>query len=211
VAILVLALVVGPLLVTRRRAPSPSLAGAAPWLTYFACLGAGFILVEVALVQRFILFLGPPVYALTVVLFSLLLFGGLGSGLSGRITPARMRSKLGWILIAAGAGAGLYALGLSPFVHALVHLGRPARIGLSIALIAPLATLLGMPMPTGLRMLRESAPALVPWAWGLNGAASVLGSVGALVIAILAGFDTTLFAGAAFYLAGWVVLRRVRS
>ena len=207
VGILVLALVIVPLLVTR-RAPSPGRGGAAPWLAYFACLGAGFILVEVALVQRFILFLGPPVYALTVVLFTLLLFGGVGSGLSGRIARERMRPRLGLILIAAGAGAGLYALGLSPLVHALVHLGRPARIGLSIVLIAPLATLLGMPMPTGLRMLRDSAPALVPWAWGLNGAASVLGSVGALVIAILAGFDATLFAGAAFYLAGWWALRR---
>jgi hypothetical protein len=60
-------------------------------------------------------------------------------------------------------------------------------------------------------MLREAAPALVPWAWGLNGAASVLGSVGALLIAILAGFDATLCAGAGFYLAGFMVLRRVRS
>ena len=159
--------------------------------------------------QRFILFLGPPVYALTVVLFSLLLFGGIGSGLSGRIGREHIRPRLGLILVAAGACSGLYAFGLSPLVHALVHLGRPARIGLSVALIAPLATLLGMPMPTGLRLLRATAPDLVPWAWGLNGAASVLGSVGALVIAILAGFDATLCAGAAFYLAGCVVLRRV--
>jgi hypothetical protein len=210
VGLLVLALVIVPLLVTR-RGPAPRPAGAAPWLAYFACLGAGFILVEMALVQRFILFLGPPVYALTVVLFSLLLFGGIGSGLTGRIGRERLRGRLGWILIAAGAGAGLYALGLSPLVHALVHLARPARIGLSVALIAPLATLLGMPMPAGLRMLRDAAPALVPWAWGLNGAASVLGSVGALLIAILAGFDATLCAGAGFYLAGFMVLRRVRT
>jgi hypothetical protein len=70
---------------------------------------------------------------------------------------------------------------------------------------------MGMPMPTGLRMLRASAPELLPWAWGLNGAASVLGSIGALVIAIVAGFDATLLAGAAFYLAGWMALGRIRS
>jgi hypothetical protein len=105
----------------------------------------------------------------------------------------------------------LAAIALSPLVHALVHLQRPARIALSVALIAPLATLMGMPMPTGLRMLRASAPELLPWAWGLNGAASVLGSIGALVIAIVAGFDATLLAGAAFYLAGWMALGRIRS
>ncbi|HYV86304.1 MAG TPA: hypothetical protein VFB49_10350 [Patescibacteria group bacterium] len=209
VAALVAVLVVGPLLLARRRAAVP--AGAAPWLAYFLCLGAGFILVEVALVQRFILFLGPPVYALTVVLFSLLLFGGLGSGLSARIAGERVARRLGLVLLAVCGAAVLAAFALSPLVHALVHLGRPARIALSVALIAPLATLMGMPMPTGLRMLRAAAPDLLPWAWGLNGAASVLGSVGALIIAIAAGFDATLLAGAAFYLAGWIALARVSS
>ena len=78
--------------------------------------------------------------------------------------------------------------------------------------LAPLGLALGMPMPTGIRLLNQRAPELIPWAWGVNGAASVLGSVGAIALALLWGFDETLLVGAALYLAGlgclaWAVRR----
>jgi hypothetical protein len=91
-----------------------------------------------------------------------------------------------------------------------VQLGRPERIAVSVVAIGPLAILMGMPMPAGLRLMREAAPGLVPWAWGLNGAASVLGSIGAVVIAVFAGFGAALLAGAGCYLAGLVAVRALR-
>jgi hypothetical protein len=113
-SMLVVGLLAGPLWVARRR----ELAGAGPgglrWLLYFSCLGLGFILVEVALVQRFILFLGPPVYALTVVLFSLLGWSALGSGLSGRIRGPRLAATLRLVLAALGAAVAAYAILLPP-------------------------------------------------------------------------------------------------
>lgn len=212
VAFLMVALfIVGPLLVAKRR----DLAGAGPdgvrFLLYFAGLGAGFILIEIALVQRFILLLGAPVYALTVVLFSILAFGAAGSGLTARIPGPRVRAALGALLPAVAALAALYAVALPALIDLLVPLARPARIGAAVALAAPLALLMGMPMPAGLRLLRSQAPAIIPWAWGLNGAASVLGSIMALLIALLSGFTVTLAGGAALYIGAWAALRGIRS
>jgi len=211
VASLMVALfIVGPLLLAKRRDLAGAGGNGVRFLLYFAGLGAGFILIEVALVQRFILLLGPPVYALTVVLFSVLAFGAAGSGLTARIPGPRVDKALGTILLAVAAGAALYALALPSVIDLLVPLARPARIAAAMTLTAPLALLMGMPMPAGLRLLRREAPAIIPWAWGLNGAASVLGSIMALLIALLAGFTMALATGAALYLGAWAALRGLR-
>jgi len=212
VASLMVALfIVGPLLVAKRRDLAGTGGNGVRFLLYFAGLGAGFILIEIALVQRFILLLGPPVYALTVVLFSVLAFGAAGSGLTARIPGPRVRAVLGAILVAVAAGAALYALALPAVIDLLVPLARPARIAAAVALTAPLALLMGMPMPAGLRLLRREAPAIIPWAWGLNGAASVLGSIMTLLIALMSGFTVALAIGAALYLGAWAALRGIRS
>jgi hypothetical protein len=97
---------------------------------------------------------------------------------------------------------------LSPLFYGLVHLPARWRVLVTILALAPLGLALGMPMPTGIRILAQRAPELIPWAWGVNGAASVLGSVGAIALAIVWGFDQALLAAAGLYLAGLGFLTR---
>jgi hypothetical protein len=190
------AFVLGPLALARGRDLRRE---TLPWLAYFACLGAGFIIVEVALVQKCILFLGHPTYSLAVVLFSLLLFSGLGSQLSGRIPTDEVRTRLPWMLAAVCALVAVASLALSPLFDGLVHLARPWRIAVSVAALAPLGLAMGMPLPSAIRLLARQAPEVIPWAWGLNGAASVMGSAAALSLALAAGFNQALLAAAALY------------
>jgi hypothetical protein len=189
-------------------APGPARApGALRWLAYFACLGTAFIVVEVALVQKCILFLGHPTHALAVVLFALLLWSALGSALSGRLDTARLAA----VLAAVAALVATAALALSPLFDALVHLERPWRIAVVAAALAPLGLAMGMPLPMAVRLLARRQPAIIPWAWGVNGAFSVMGSAAALVIALFAGFDQALLVAAAVYAAALVAVRRASA
>ncbi len=200
ISVLVVALfVLGPLFLARQRIAASR--GRLPFLLYFAALGTGFIVVEVVLVQKCVLFLGHPVYALTVVLFALLLWSALGSRVAGRFSEQGLAGTLRSILLAVAALVALAATLLAPLFYALVHLPAPLRILVTVAALAPLGLALGMPMPTGMRLLGARAPELVPWAWGVNGAASVLGSVAAVALAMRWGFDVVLLGAAALYLA----------
>ncbi|HWN97987.1 MAG TPA: SAM-dependent methyltransferase, partial [Blastocatellia bacterium] len=178
------------------------------YLLYFACLGAGFIIVEVAMIQKFILFLGHPVYSLAVVLFSVLAFSALGSYLSGRISEERLAPALTRLLAVLVVLVFVYIIALPPIFYGLVHLARELRIIIAVVLMAPLAMVMGMPMPIGIRILARSAPEIIPWAWGVNGATSVMGSVAALVIAILSGFNQALMIGAGLYLVAMFLITR---
>jgi hypothetical protein len=111
------------------------------------------------------------------------------------------------ILVGVAALVTVYAFGLSPFFQACVGFPRPARLLLAATVLAPLGVALGAPMPSAIRLLNRAAPRAVPWAWGVNGAASVLGSVGALVVALLAGFDRALLLAAVAYLLALPGLR----
>ena len=208
-AVLVTLFIAGPLAVARRRDLRDAGGAGLLWLAYFGSLGAGFMLIEIALVQRCVLFLGPPVYALTVVLVSLLAFSAFGSEASGRIGETRLPGALWRILLVAAGGALLYGLGLGPLLGGLVSLARPVRLVVAGAAVAPLAFVLGAPMPSGLRLLNRRAPALLPWAWGLNAACSVLGSIGALLVALFAGFRVVLLLAAALYLVAALLVRRL--
>ena len=166
-------------------------------LSFFAAIGLGFLLLEVVLVQRFVLFLGFPTYALSVVLFSLLLFTGAGSLLSVRM--ARPREGLAAALVLGLALIVAAAFGLAPLLRGLIDLPFAARVAVAVVLLAPFGVLLGTAMPIGLRRLAALEPGGVPWAWGINGIASVLASVVAVAAAILWGFTaTTLLAGACY-------------
>jgi hypothetical protein len=143
-----------------------------------------------------------------VVLFSLLVFSSLGSALSARIPPERLLSILERLLPAVAALVVAYVLFLGPAFYGLVHLGAASRVGLTVSLLAPLGLLVGMPIPAGLRLLAAGAPGLVPWAWGVNGAASVLGSSVAVALAMLWGFDRTLLVGAGLYLVTFALVAR---
>ena len=188
----------------RRQGPS----GARPsWLVGFAGLGLGYVIAEVILVQKCILFLGHPVYALSVVLFSLLAWSAVGSLASGRVAEERLAAFLPRAMVGVALLLTLAAVGISPLFRVLGGLPRPARLAVAATVLAPLGAALGTPMPSVVRLLGRAAPRAVPWAWGVNGAASVLGSVAALVVALQAGFDRTLLLGAASYLVALLALR----
>jgi spermidine synthase len=188
-------------------------------LLYFVAVGLGYILVEIAFIQRFVLFLGHPTYALTVVIFLLMLSSGAGSLFSRRWLP---RTEMAWmplILVIIALVADLFLLPRE--LPAWVGLGFGYRLVVSAILLAPLGFVMGMPFPTGLRALAArpvvdvpsgatSADNAVEWAWAMNAAASVLGSVLAMVIAIQFGLTVTLACGVAAYLLALVLLPTLR-
>jgi hypothetical protein len=162
-------------------------------LLYFAALGFGFIAVELALLQNLTLLVGHPIYSLSVLLFTLLAFGGLGSALSVRFPM--------WLACMAVAVIGaLEALALPRLVPALLWLPLWGRIAVAIALIAPLGLAMGMPFPAGLRRTGDGSLAAPPFYWGLNGIMSVIGSVTTVFVALIAGFQAAMLMGSACYL-----------
>ena len=172
-------------------------------LGYFALLGMGYLCVEIPLLQRFILFLGYPAYAMAAVLFALLLFSGLGSLLSRRV-------PLSLVLVLLPALVGGYALGLPVLFEAALPAPLAVRLAVTVAALAPAGLLMGMPFPQGLALLEHRAPGLVGWAWGVNGAVSVVASILAALLALSAGFSAVLALGAACYAGAWVVVMGLR-
>ncbi len=161
-------------------------------LLYFVAIGFGYILVEISLIQRFVLFLGHPTYALTVVVFLLLLSSGAGSILARRWVSgsAGIRRTVGLIVLLVVG----YLFVLPRLLASAVGQEFGVKLLLSAALLVPLGLLMGMPFPTGLRLVKT-----VEWAWALNAAASVLGSVMAMIIAIHFGLTVTLACAAVAY------------
>jgi len=201
--VLVLLFIVGPLLAGGAR---PG-AGWAGWLAYFGALGAGFMLLEVALLQRFVLLLGHPVYSLTVTLFSLLLGTGIGSLISRRV-PDDDVTRVTTRAIAAIVAVAVAAPFVLPWLIDLaIPWSLPLRIAAAVAMLVPLGVLLGMPLPGGMRLLSAGRPEIVPWGWGMNGAFSVIGATLAVFIAMNWGFSVTLVAAALVYLGAAGTLR----
>lgn len=192
--------VLGPLL----------LRGFAPWKgiaipiriyasLYFLMLGLGYLLIEIPLLQQFILFLGHPTYAVTVVLLVMLVSSGVGSLLAQRVL--RLGNNAPWMVFAAVVVLLVaLVLFLPTVLRATIGLPLAARMLISTLAIAPVGVLLGMPFPIGVTRLHGGAAPLVSWAWAVNGAASVAAPVLAMIVAIVSGFSTALFLGAACYL-----------
>jgi spermidine synthase len=198
----VLAFLILPLALHRHRQHAPKTGIVA--LLYFIAVGFGFILVEISLIQRFVLFLGHPTYALTVVVFLLLLSSGAGS-----VAARRRISSGSKILPLLGIISALIVIhvALLPWLlSAAIGLPFVIKLLLSGVVLAPLGFLMGMPFPTGLRLVKT-----VEWAWALNAAASVLGSVMAMIIAIHFGLTVTLLCAAAAYLLAGLCSRTWRS
>jgi spermidine synthase len=197
-AVLVALFILGPLLMAGGRRPR----GWLEWLVYFGALGAGFMLIEVSVLQRFVLLLGHPVYSLTVTLFSLLLGTGIGAAWSRRVRADELRrSTATAILIIAALSVAMMAA-TEPLVTWAIPFSRAARMAIAVASLVPIGVVLGIPMPTGLRILSARAPQMVTWAWGMNGAFSVLGAALAIFIAMNWGFRVTLFSASGTYLVG---------
>jgi len=180
------------------------------FLWYFLCLGAGYILIQVALIQKFVLLLGHPTYALTVIVFSMLVASGAGSYLSGRVI-AGDDVRLMWILTGVALLVGVLAFISTPLVTAAAGWPLPAKLILTTLAVAPAALLMGMPFPSGLRRLEKRHAPSVRWAWSLNAAASVLGSASAIFLAIYIGLRSTLLVGAALYLCAMLVIFVTRA
>jgi hypothetical protein len=185
-------LIVAPLAL-RRGGGLASPRGLRWWTVgYFGSLGLAFLLVEIPLVQLYILLLGDATTAFAVVLFAVLVASGLGSLFSPRV-PWR-----------AGAMVLASAAVLYPFlIRGLTVVALPApqlvRVLVGVAAIAPIGFLMGIMFPRGIALLERRAPQLVPWAWGINGTLSVISAVGAALLALAAGFTVVLLVGAAGY------------
>jgi spermidine synthase len=170
---------------------------------YFLALGFGFMFIEIAFIQKFILFLSHPLYAVAVVLCAFLIFAGLGSRASGRLSPTP--HKLLWPFALIVLLALAYLVFLPPLFRELMALPDGIKIALSVALIAPLAFAMGMPFPLGLASVAAQAETLLPWAWGINGFASVVAAILAAVLAIHLGFNAVVLLALLLYGAAALV------
>lgn len=183
--------------------------GAIPALLFFLFIGAGYILIQVALIQKFVLFLGHPTYALTVIIFSMLLSSGLGSFASRNIVRSEMK-RLTVALLAIFAAILLLSFLVTPVAEGGVALPFVVKVAISVAMIAPVGFVMGMPFPTGLTLLEKKMPESVRWAWSINAASSVMGSAAAMFFAIYLGLRMTLVIGGLFYFAAWLSASRSR-
>jgi hypothetical protein len=204
VFLLSLVILLLPALVRRQSFNLASL----PALIYFAALGLGFMMVEIGMLQRLMLFLGHPTLALSVVLCSLLISAGLGSAWTAPLSLAQTESRLRTYLLAVVILSAITAFVWPPIFQALVGLPRMGRVLLAILSLFPVGFFLGTAFPLGIRRLSSTRSELIPWAWAVNGATSVLGSVLAMVVAINSGFTVTLLVGAACYVVAWAVAKR---
>jgi hypothetical protein len=178
--------------------------------SYFAALGIAFLFIEIAYIQKLVLFLGHPLYAVSVALTGFLIFAGLGAGVSAMLERRLEQTRFSAI-DAAIAGIAVVALGylaaLPPLFEVLSSLSDPLRVTFSLALIAPLAFFMGMPFPLGLARAAQADPDLVPWAWGLNGCASVVSVGAATLLTIHFGFSVTVVIAVGLYLLAALALR----
>ncbi len=168
---------------------------------YFLLLGLAFLFVEIAFIQKFILFLGHPLYAVAVVLCAFLIFAGLGSQYSNHLQE-RIKGFFNpsvYAITGIVAFSLLYLITLPLLLHWLTAWPNLVKIMISFLLIAPLAFCMGMPFPLGLARLGDKAPDLIPWAWAINGCASVLSAVLATVLAIHFGFTVVILLAVSLY------------
>jgi hypothetical protein len=180
-------------------------------LIYFGALGLAFMMVEGPAIQQLTVYLGHPIYSLSVVLFALLLCSGLGSMWAGhRLSQRHISRYVALLFFSLTILVVLYALGGSWLLHETIKWPLPARLGISFAILGLLGLLMGMPFPTGIRWAGTQQGGIVPWLWGINGSLSVLGAVLSVTIAVHAGFRITLLIAAAIYgIAGAAMIQEV--
>ena len=175
---------------------------------YFALLGLAYIFLEMGFITRLTLLLGNPIYATAVVLAAFLSASGLGS-LSGARWFGRPETAVRWALAGIAAGAA-WALAVVTFGSAwLFGLPLAARIAAALAVIGPVAFFMGLPFPSGLRVVDRVAAPLVPWAWAVNGFASVIGATGGTMLAMSIGFTPLVVVALGFYVAAVLTLHRI--
>jgi len=199
--------ILGPLFLAKRERISqcPSRYS---FLVYFACLGVGFMFVEVTLIQKFILFLGHPVYSLSVVLSSLLIFAGIGSLSTIKFKQDFAKKSVMVVLGSLVTLVLVYSFLLTELSYIFLGWSLTSRFAISIFLLAPLGFLMGMPFPIGIRIADKVDPKLIPWSWGVNGCLSVVSSVLSVIIALSFGFSLVLKCAAIVYLVAMLAIQR---
>ena len=171
-------------------------------LLYFLLIGIAFLFMEIALMQKFIQLLHHPLYSFALTITTFLVFAGLGSSLSEKLSRASSRRY-----VLAGSVTGIVLLGLAYMLllddlFALLSTSAPVvKMGFTVAMLAPVALLMGMPFPLALSALSQSSKVLVPWAWGINGCASVISASLATLLAIELGFGMVILIAVLLYAA----------
>ncbi|HVH18056.1 MAG TPA: hypothetical protein VNF72_07135 [Myxococcota bacterium] len=168
-------------------------------LVYFACIGFAYMAVEIAALLRLQSYLGKPIYGLSVGLFAFLFASGLGSQLTGKLDPARL-TRSACVAVACVVAAGAAFLWVSaPLFAGTLAWTLPARIAVAVAAIAPVALPMGMLFPIGVKLIAQSNPDLIPWAWATNGCFSVFGIFGTRITALFIGFSRAFLVGLLVY------------
>ncbi len=179
--------------------------GVLSYLVYFLALGVGFMFIEISFVQSFVLFLGSPTYALSITIFSLLLFSSAGSLASTRFAE-RPEAALRWLAAVIALLVVVYVLTLARVFTAFLHLELLPRVLIAVAAQLPMGLTLGMFMPLGIACVARAHPRLVPWAWGINGIGSVIGTTLAVILAMSWGFSVVALSAAGLYIIGTTLM-----
>ncbi|MFT4513231.1 MAG: spermidine synthase [Planctomycetota bacterium] len=198
-------LIVVPLMFKRGAAKS---AHAGRFLVYFIGIGVGFIFLEIALMQKLTLLLGQPLYSIVVTLFSILIFTGIGSFLSGPLLKGGVMVSR---MIPVGIAVVTVAIVIfsDQIVASVIAEDLTTRALVAGAMTAPLALLLGMPFAHGVTLLRKLSPSFVPWAWAVNGSASVVGSVVTVIVSMNFGFSAVLIAAIFIYAIAFLAVDKL--
>lgn len=181
-----------------------ALNGAGPLLIFFASIGFGFMLVEISLLQRLIIFLGHPIYGLSVLLFGLLLSGGLGSFLTQKIDNPHSTKMPILFLFLLLCTLVIFMILTPSIIHQFQGSPTISRILAAIGILLPLGLFMGTAFPVGMKLASSRSDSLTPWLWGINGATSVCASVVAFMISINAGINSTFRTGFIFYLVAFI-------
>ncbi len=197
-------LILLPLFFTSREKRSSNPVSKSRVVIYFSSVGLAFLFIEIAFIQKFILFLHHPLYAVALVLTAFLIFAGLGSGVSWRLVKGGYyRHAITVSVIGIVVSGLLYMLFISSVFAQFQSLSLAAKIPLTLIMIAPLAFFMGMPFPLALAKLGDIAPNMIPWAWAVNGCASVVSAVLATILAIAIGFNAVIVLALLLYGLAW--------
>ncbi len=177
-------------------------------LGYFATLGVAFMLMEIPTIQKLTVYLGKPIYSLAIVLFSLLLFSGMGSLWSSHWTNEQIPQRIKAIFPALVVLILIHAATSVWPLPQTLKLPFAVRVGMTMLLLAPPSFLMGIPFPLGIRWIGSRNPGVIPWFWGINGVMSVLGSALATAVAIHVGFRLTLLFAALLYGMAYLLMRK---
>jgi len=194
-----------PIYVKFRKDPEIKNVKKGKYITYFALLGLGYIIIEICLIQKFTLFLGQPVYTMLTVISTMLIFSGIGSMLSNKVITLVKNVKMIYIIIAVLTAVVGLANSAVFNIEAFMRADIMWRVIISIGMIAPLAFFMGIPFPYGMSMIDNNSRYLVAYGWGVNGFFSVLGSVLVVMLSMSFGFKTVFILSAVIYIAAMAV------